>query len=86
MLLHLKTIAARLVSSTRFGATTTPSSGTSFFEFASKHADGAWQELVRLLTSLKTEVPDDGVEATPKRDELTNLTTTVSKCIRSWRF
>jgi hypothetical protein len=37
-----------------------------------------------LLTSLKKEVPDDGVEVAPKRVGLTNLNGTVFKCIKKF--
>ena len=39
-----------------------------------------------LLTTVKKEAPHDGVEATPKRVGLTNLTVTAFKCIKSWCF
>jgi hypothetical protein len=40
------------------------------------------QETASLLTRLTKEVPNDGAEVAPKRVGLSNLTTTVYKCIK----
>jgi hypothetical protein len=76
-LIHLKPFTIKLVISTRFVAISTPSSGISVLKYVSEHDVSCHALSLCLLTSLKKEVPDDGVEEAPKLVEVT----TVFKCI-----
>ena len=80
LLIHLDTVVVRLVSPMRFGAASTPSSGTFVFKLVSKHTISCHASSACLLANSKKEVPEDGVEVAQKRVELTNLAATVFKC------